>query len=172
MPPPSLRTDRLVLHAPSPPDLEDMAAMWGDPGVYEMIGGRAFTREEVWQRLLRYIGHWQVCGYGTLIVREPGGAFVGSVGLMDSRRDTDPSFEGRPEVGWALSPAMHGRGYALEALQAVLGWADGQGLASTVCIIDAANARSIRLAERVGFTPSAPVIYRAKPILLFERSIS
>lgn len=167
--PPILHTDRLTLTPPSPADLDDEAAMWAEPAVYAHIGGRAFTREEVWHRLLRYVGHWQVCGYGTWIMRTSDGAFAGSVGLMDSRRATDPSFEGTPEAGWTLAPHAHGQGYALEAMQALLAWADAQGIARTVCIIDPGNAASLRLADKLGYRLVTEATYRDAPTLLFER---
>lgn len=169
MPAPTLRTDRLTLTPPAPADLDDEAAMWADPAVYAMIGGRAFTREEVWHRLLRYIGHWQVCGYGTWIVRTHDGAFAGSVGLMDSRRATEPGYEGTPEAGWALMPRAQGHGYALEAMRALLGWADAQGFARTVCIVDPANAASLRLADKLGYRRVTEATYRNAPTLLLER---
>ena len=43
---------------------------------------------------------------------------------MDSRRESEPSFEGTPEIGWALRSDAQGRGYAREALGKVLRWAD------------------------------------------------
>jgi RimJ/RimL family protein N-acetyltransferase len=167
---PVLRTERLVLEPPAPADLEEAAAMWADPGVYDAIGGRVFTREEVWQRLLRYIGHWGALGFGSWTVRErQSGRYVGDVGLMDSRRDTSPSFEGVPEAGWVLAPHAHGRGYAREALAAMFAWADERAIARTVCIIGADNARSLRLAARFGFCPLGTVDYRGAPITLHER---
>lgn len=168
--PPVLTTARLTLTGPDPADLPDLAAMWADPGVYAMIGGRAFTREEVWHRVLRHIGHWQVAGYGSWTVRDrASGRIAGSFGLMDSRRDTVPSFEGTPEMGWALCSWAQGRGFAREALDAALGWADAQGIARTVCIIDPANAASIRLAGKAGYVPVSEATYRDAPTLLFER---
>jgi len=167
---PSLVTPRLTLGAPAPQDLDESAAMWSDPAVYGLIGGRAFSREEVWQRLLRYVGHWQIVGYGSWTVRETAsGRYVGEVGLMDSRRATEPLFEGTPEAGWALAPWAHGHGYAREAVSAMLDWADGQGIPRTVCIIDAINAASIRLAARVGYHFLATARYRDAPIDLYER---
>jgi RimJ/RimL family protein N-acetyltransferase len=171
MVPPTLATDRLILSPPTPADLDDEAAMWAEPAVYAMIGGRALTREEVWQRLLRYIGHWQVCGYGTWVVRtRDRGRFVGSVGLMDSRRATMPSFEGTSEAGWALAPHAHGQGYAGEALAAMLAWADAQGIARTVCIVDPDNAPSIALAGKQGYRLVTKASYGEAPTLLFERT--
>ena len=51
---PAIETPRLRLRAHRPDDLEASFAMWGDPAVTRFIGGRPFTREEVWGRFLRY----------------------------------------------------------------------------------------------------------------------
>lgn len=167
---PTLRTARLTLAPHTPADLEEMAAIWADPRVTEHIGGRPLTREECWRDLQRYVGHWRLFPYGHFTVRETASArFLGEVGLMNSRRDTQPSFEGTVEAGWAFAPAAQGRGYAREAVAALLAWADGQGIARTVCIIDHANARSIRLADAVGFRAAGEVRYRDAPTRLFER---
>lgn len=167
---PTLRTARLRLDAHVADDLPALAAMWADPLVTRHIGGRPATREESWQRLLRYRGHWVLLPYGFWAIRDAqSGTLLGDAGLMDSRRATDPSFEGTPEVGWALASHAHGQGYAAEALGAILGWADAQGIARTVCIIDGGNARSIRLAERLGYRLVTEARYRDAPTLLFER---
>lgn len=167
---PVLVTPRLTLAAHDPADLAAFAAMWADPQVYAMTSGHAFTREEVWHRLLRYTGHWQLVGYGNWAVRETAtGRIVGEIGLMDSRRATVPLFEGTPEMGWVLSPWAHGQGFAREGLAAALAWADAQGISRTVCIIDPANAPSIKLAGRVGYNLMTEATYRDAPSLLFER---
>lgn len=167
---PTLRTPRLTLAPHVPADLEEVAAIWADPRVTEHIGGRPLSREECWRNIQRYVGHWTLFPYGYLTVRETAtGAFLGEVGLMDSRRDTTPSFEGTPEAGWAFAPAAGGRGYAREAVAALLAWADGRGIARTVCMVDHANTRSIRLAEAVGFHAAGETAYRDAPTRLFER---
>lgn len=167
---PTLRTQRLTLTPHTPADLEECAAMWADPSVTEHLGGRPLTREECWRNIQRYVGHWTLFGYGYLTVRETAtDAFLGEVGLMDSRRDTEPGFEGTPEAGWAFAPAAGGRGFAREAVAALLEWADGRGIARTVCIVDYANARSVRLAEAVGYRPAGEVAYRDARTRLFER---
>ncbi len=153
-----------------PADLDEMAAMWADRQVTEHIGGHPLSREECWRNLQRYVGHWTLLSYGYFTVRDTATAvFLGEVGLKDSRRDTRPSFEGTPEAGWAFAPAAHGRGYAREAVAALLNWADGQGIARTVCIVDHANTRSVRLAEAVGFRAAGEVDYRDGRTRLFER---
>jgi RimJ/RimL family protein N-acetyltransferase len=169
---PVLETPRLRLRAHGPDDLEASYAMWSDPDVTRFIGGRPFSREEVWGRLLRYSGMWTFMGHGFWAVEERGtGLMIGDVGIMEARRDITPSFEGRPEVGWSLSPRVHGCGYATEAVAAALAWADANLTApKLVCIISPENAPSIRIADRFGFREWARTRYHGDPTILFERS--
>lgn len=168
--PPTLSTDRLLLTLPVPADLDDLAALNADPAVMGPIGAAVQSREQSWHRLLRYVGHWQLLGYGHWIVRDAGtGAFLGSVGLMDSRRDSTPLFEREVETGWAFVPAAHGRGYAGEACAAMLGWADARRIARTVCMVAPDNAPSLRLAGRLGYRNGVEGSYAGKAIVLLER---
>ena len=49
---PTFATPRLTLRGHVVDDLADCAAMWADPRVTRHIGGRPFTREEVWSKVL------------------------------------------------------------------------------------------------------------------------
>ena len=171
-PVPILRTHRLILAAPRAEDLPESAAMWGEAEVTRHIGGRPFSREEVWQRLLRYIGHWAALGFGQWIVRErASGRLVGEVGLFEGRRDSIPPIEDVPECGWALAPWAHRQGFAREALTAALGWADEHLDASaTICLIDAGNLRSRDLALGFGYREVGPIAYRAATTTLYRRA--
>lgn len=170
-PVPSLQTERLVLSAHGLDDFADSAAMWGDPEVTRYIGGRPFSEEEVWARLLRYAGHWRLLDFGYWAVREKAsGRFVGDVGFGDFRRELTPSFDGAPEAGWVLAPWSHGRGYASEAVNAVLAWGDVRfAAARTVCMIDPANAASLRVADKAGYREFARTAYKDAPMVLLER---
>lgn len=165
-----LVTPRLTLAPHRADDLDHVARLFGDRAVMGPIGAPVATREASWQRLLRYIGHWQALGFGHWLVRETAtGAVLGEVGLMDSRRDSAPSFEGVVEAGWAFLPEAHSRGYAAEACGAMLAWADGHGIARTVCMIAPDNAPSLRLAAKLGYGAGTEGRYAGKPIMLLER---
>ncbi|MCK8457640.1 GNAT family N-acetyltransferase [Sphingomonas faeni] len=171
---PTLTTARLTLTGHVAADLEDCAAMWTDPRVYTMIGGQPRTREDVWIRLLRSIGQWTLFGYGSWIARETAtGRLIGELGLIEARRAIEPSIDARsefgPEVGWTLTGAAQGQGYASEALAAILAWTDAR-IPATTCIIDPANASSIRLADRLGYRLHTTGTYRDAPILIFDRT--
>jgi RimJ/RimL family protein N-acetyltransferase len=168
---PAIDTERLTLRGHGRNDFQESAAMWGNAEVTRYIGGRPFSEEEVWTRLLRHVGHWSLLGFGTWVVRErSSGRFVGEVGFIDYRRDIQPSFHGTPELGWVLDPWAHGRGFALEATTAALAWGSSRfGGIRTVCIIRPENVRSIHLAEKLGYRPCAHTVYKSEPIILFER---
>jgi RimJ/RimL family protein N-acetyltransferase len=168
---PRIETPRLLLRGHRPEDLGDTFAMWSDPEVTRYIGGRPSTEEEVWARVLRYVGHWQLVGYGYWLVAErTSGRFVGEVGFADFRREMTPSFEGAPEAGWVLAPWAHGRGYATEALTAATAWLDAHlGNVRTVCMIHPDNAPSIRVATKARYREWMRGDVRGTPTLLFER---
>ncbi len=166
---PILETPRLILRGHRATDLDDSLSLWSDPEVTRHIGGRPSGREEVWARVLRYIGHWAAAGYGFWHVRERAtDRFAGEVGLADFKRDLAFSFDGAPEAGWVFAPWSHGRGYATEAMTAVLAWS-AAAHPRTVCIIDPDNAASRRVAARLGYRELAPAEYKASPVIVFER---
>jgi RimJ/RimL family protein N-acetyltransferase len=168
---PVLETARLILRANAPGDLPEMAAMLADPEFVRFIGGKPLSREDAWRKLLANLGLWDFLGFGYWAVeRKSDGAMIGQVGFADFKRDMQPSIEGLPEMGWVFACHAHGQGYAAEATAAAMAWADenmqGREIAA---IIDPANAPSIRVAERLGFTKRSNATYRDDPILLFRR---
>ncbi len=168
---PVLETERLRLREFRETDLDRWAAVMADPVTVRYVGAQAHSREETWRRLLTSGGLWPMYGYGYWAAeRKADGLVVGHVGFADFKRDMIPSIEGVPEAGWIFAPEVHGQGLAGEALTAALNWAD-RALAgqSFVAIIDPANAASIRLAERTGFSSREEAVYRGEPILLFRR---
>ncbi len=167
---PILETERLVLRGHRAEDLDECFAMWSDPEVTRFIGGKPSGREEVWARLLRYVGHWSIAGYGFWQIRERAtGRFVGEAGLADFKRDLALSFDGAPETGWVLAPWSHGKGYATEAMTAVLAWSD-RTYPRTVCVIDPDNAASRRVAAKCGYREVARALYKSAEIIALERT--
>lgn len=168
---PELRTPRLRLRPFAVGDLAARWAMGASPDVYRFIGGQAATEEESWHRVLRYIGHWTAFGFGTFAVLDAmTGRFLGEAGAMDFRRGIGAEHGRLPEMGWGFMPEVHGTGIAGEAIRAVLGWMDaGAGAAGTVCIIDPANAPSLRLAGRLGYRQTGEASYHGKIVRTFLR---
>jgi len=168
---PILETARLRLRAHRIEDFPECTRMWSDPNVTRNIRSTPFSAEETWSRLLRYIGHWTLLGFGYWIIelRETG-AFLGEAGFADYRRDISPSLEGIPEIGWVLAPDAHGKGFATEAVSAVVAWSDSHfNTKRTGCIIPPENAASIRVAVKCGYREFARTTYHGKPTIIYVR---
>ncbi len=166
-----LETKRLRLRAHRLDDFAPCAAMWADPAVTRYIGGKPLSEEETWTKLLRYIGHWSLLGFGYWAVEEKEtGRFLGELGFADFKRDIQPSIKNTPEAGWILSPAAHGKGYASEALGEALAWGDTHFAGSrTVCLIHPENTPSIRLAGKFGYEKLQRTSYKDHPVIMFSR---
>lgn len=164
-----LTTERLVMSPVSTQDFDDLLTLWSDEDFTRHIMGRALGREEVWFRLLRDLGHWAAMGHGNWTIRlRDDRTYLGSVGVFDYRREMEPPFDA-PELGWGVAPGFQGRGYAAEALTAVLDWTDRRLERRTVCMIAPENLTSLKLAARVGYRPYATTTYKDQPVQLFER---
>jgi RimJ/RimL family protein N-acetyltransferase len=168
---PTIETPRLRLRAFRSSDLEAQAEAMSDEGVVRHLGGRPFSREETWRKILASPGLWVLLGYGYWAVeRLEDDLYLGQVGFADFKRDMQPGIEFTPEMGWIFAPRAQGQGYAAEAVLAALAWADETlNAPEIVAIIDHENARSIRLAEKAGFDRREEALYKGEPILLFRR---
>jgi len=168
---PTIETERLILRPHRKTDFEAYVTFWADEDVVRHITGVPSTREQTWARLLRATGMWHHMGFGFLAIEEKEtGRFVGECGFLETRREMTPSIEGTLETGWALSPSFHGRGYASEALQAMIAWAEQRFPdMEMTCIISPENAPSIRLAGKLGFREVTRTDYNGE-IILFSRT--
>lgn len=171
-PTPVLETDRLILRGHRVSDLDACAAMWRDPLVTRYTIGSPSSEQRTWLRLLAYVGHWDLLGFGYWVVEEKAShRYVGELGFADFKRQLEPSIEGMPELGWALARDVHGRGYATEALRAALSWGDGHfGQTRTVCLISPENAPSLRVAEKLGYREILRTLKDGEPEILFARA--
>jgi RimJ/RimL family protein N-acetyltransferase len=148
-----LRTDRLLFRPWREADLEPFAALNVDPVVMEH-SPKPLDRPESDAMVARISTHFDRHGIGFWAVEVPGLAdLVGLVGLAI------PAFEAPftpcVEVGWRLSRAYWGRGYATEAARASLRYGfDQLGLDEIVASTVPANVRSRVVMERIGMTRS------------------
>jgi RimJ/RimL family protein N-acetyltransferase len=152
MTPPTITTERLIIEPIAMKHWEPYAIMWADPRMTEFIGGKPRTRNESWYKFAASTGLWNVIGYGYwAFVERKSGTLLGVGGLSHWERDIK-ELDGFPEAGWGFAPDGWGKGYATEAMTAVLAWSDGVLEAPEVrCIIDPGNLASHRVAEKLGF---------------------
>jgi len=169
---PILETPRLRLRSHHLDDFPQCAAMWADPVVVRYIRPAGFTEEESWARMLRYLGHWSLLDYGYWAVEnKQTGEFLGEAGFANFHRDTQPPLLANvPEAGWAFRAEAHGRGYASEAVAAMVSWADSHFDTPTACIIDRNNVASVRVAEKNGYRAKRLITYRGEEVMMYERA--
>ncbi len=167
---PTLETERLRMRGHRLEDLEHCVSLWSDPVVTRYTSGRPLTREEVWARLLRYIGHWTLLGYGFWVVEEKAtGNFVGEVGVAEFERDMESPLD-RPEAGWVLAGDAHGKGYATEAVLAAIAWGKTRFESPhLMCLIHPENLASIRIAGKCGFHELRRSNYKDHPVIVMGR---
>jgi len=160
----TLETDRLLLRPFRDTDIQPYAAMCADPEVMRYVGDRAvLSRDDAWRQMAMLVGHWHLRGFGMWAVEERATAtFIGRVGLHFP--------DGWPdrEIAWALARPYWGKGFALEAARAALAQALGPiQWQRAISLIDAANGRSIRLAERLGERFEREVEVRGQRVCLY-----
>jgi RimJ/RimL family protein N-acetyltransferase len=164
-------TPRLLLRAHNVEDYARLHAVWSDKEVTRFIGGRTATSQDSWFRLMRYLGHWPMMGYGyfALCERETG-RYIGDMGIANHKRGLHPDFDDAPETGWVLAPETFGQGYATEAMQAVLAWFETtHGKGRTVCMIESVHTKSHKVATKLGYQPFTEVMVGEDAITLFQR---
>lgn len=162
---PVIETQRLRLRELREADAAAYVQMCADPEVMRYVSGDPLSADDAWRQLAMLVGHWTLRGFGMWAVETRDGEFVGRVGLHF------PLGWPEREIGWALARPCWGRGYAFEAAAAArdhafrdLGW---QRLVS---YIHPENARSIRLAERLGGRRTGEIDLRGYRVLVYAYS--
>jgi RimJ/RimL family protein N-acetyltransferase len=144
-----LLTERLRLRRSRPQDAETIAAYRSDPDVGRYQGWERTDPEGIRADIEQMEGRLpgEPGGWVQLSVEERDtGRLVGDVGL--SPAETEP---GVIKVGYTMAPAFQGRGYATEAVAALIDYAfDKLGADVVRAYASAENAPSIRVAEKVG----------------------
>lgn len=144
-----IQTARLRLRRSLPDDAEIISAYRTDPEVHRYQGWDRTDVEGVRAEiaLMHAREPGAPGGWVQLSVEElDGDRLVGDVGLSPS--DHEP---GVIKIGYTISPDHQGRGYATEAVNALIDYAfDRLGAQTVRAYASAENIPSIRLAERVG----------------------
>jgi RimJ/RimL family protein N-acetyltransferase len=144
VPPP---TPQLVFREMTPDDLDDMAALLGDPEVM-----RYYPHPKNRDQALAWISWnqrlYRTYGYGLwLLSLGDTGEFVGDCGLTPQQVDGVTEIE----VGYHVRACLQGRGLATEAAGACWDYArDVLGAGRLIAIIDPHNQPSQRVAENLG----------------------
>ena len=144
-----LVTERLLLRLSRPEDAETISAYRSDPDVHRHQGWERTDVEAVRAEIEEMSGRspGEPGGWVQFSVEErASGPLVGDIGLSPA--------EGEPDVirvGYTISPAFQGRGYASESVGALIAYAFDTLHADVVrAYASAENVASTRVAEKVG----------------------
>lgn len=143
-------TARLLLRDYAQADEPALHALYALPEVCRYLGnGVADTAQDSHARLLRYrrVLPWpqRICA----ICARDGGQLLGTALLKTIPLSAGESGAAEMEIGWHLHPAVWGRGYATEAAQALLDYAQQSGVSRVVAVIKADNLASQAVAKRL-----------------------
>ena len=148
----TLRTERLILRAPTAADFDAYFAFMASPRSPGVGGPHGL--QAAWGFFCHDVAQWRLFGHGGLMIDlADTGECVGQVGINDG-----PLFPEK-ELGWLLYDGHEGRGYASEAAIALRAWAFATlRLPTLVSYVYAGNTRSMAVAERIGarLDPDAP----------------
>ncbi|MEE4218378.1 MAG: GNAT family N-acetyltransferase [Xanthomonadales bacterium] len=151
----SMRTRRLRLRWITEDDAGLLLAIWNDPDFIRHVGDRGIrTLEEARQAAReKILKHYDEHGYGPYRVSMvKTDEAMGICGLF-KRENLE-----YPDIGYGFLPEFCGRGYAIEAAQAVLDHARGQmNLPQLLAIVTPENVRSTRLLEKLGLRAEGQV---------------
>ena len=146
--PTDLRTQRLLLRAPTPADAESVFAYASDPEATRYMGWpRHRELGETHAFLTLTQRAWELHGVSTYLI-ELDGRVIGSTGL-------EVQSPGWAITGYILRREAWGHGFATEACRAMAGLAGTLGLERLTAHCHPAHTASARGLEKSGFTLEA-----------------
>jgi RimJ/RimL family protein N-acetyltransferase len=141
---PVLATERLVLRMPRFEDFAYRLAFYATERS-EFEGG-PFDEVTAWRIFASEVGQWPLMGFGPFSMDDAAtGTYLGEVGIYQ------PAGYPEPELGWFVTEAAEGKGFAAEGARAVMVWAQRTfGWDHLDNYIDPRNIRSVALGLRLG----------------------
>lgn len=157
-------TERLTLREFRSDDLEDLAAMVGDPEQMRFYAGiRTRPEAEAW--LNRNLALYSAHGYGFWLVEHAdSGSFSGYCGI----RPLDLDGAAATEIGWHVKKTFWNKGVATEAARAVREAARTRfGLPGVVALIHPEHVASRRVAEKIGLRIRETTVFEGEPTVIY-----
>ncbi len=149
LPPPTLRTARLVLRPLVDADRDDLFELHASAAVMRYWDSVPWSDASQAERFLARCRALADEGTGIRVALEAhnGGDFVGWMGLQRWDRENRSA-----NLGYVLAERFWGQGYASEAARALLEWAfDAMDLNRVAAQTDTRNVASARVLEKLGF---------------------
>ena len=162
---PTLTSERIILRPYRLADFGRLVEIFKSPRAAYIGGQRGL--DAVWRDFASDVGQWVLLGFGGWSIEErASGAHVGIAGL------NFPAEFPERELGWIVWEEFEGKGYAFEAALLARNYAfEVLKFETLVSYIDPDNARSIRLAEKLGAVlDKAAATPNNEPCLVYRHS--
>jgi ribosomal-protein-alanine N-acetyltransferase len=150
-------------------DLDSLFALYRDPEIRRYFPEGTLNYEETKEELVWFLnGHPQhpELGLWATILKE-NNRFIGRCGLLPW------TIDGRPEVevAYLIAKEYWGQGLGTEAAQGILDYGfEKLGLSRLICLIDAENLASIKVAKKIGMAFEKEGRDETGPFLVYSRN--
>ena len=144
----TIYTKRLILRKMTPDDCDFAALLWGDPVDGQYLADPQYADGDELRKMMADMNAWEDEHY-----------FIAE--LKESRQAIATCVIGAegPEGSWGFGYDVHqdyrGKGYATEMGQALIDFAQSQGVHDFYCTVAAENTASCRVMEKLGLRHTA-----------------
>jgi ribosomal-protein-alanine N-acetyltransferase len=147
--------------------LDDLWALYCNPNITKYIPDAPRSRKEAQEEL-----EWHMHGHPNhpelglwATIHKETGTFIGRCGLLPW--EIDGQYE--VEVAYTISEAYQGQGLGSEAAQAILQYGfEKLNLSRLICLIDAENIASQKVAKKIGMTFEKEAHDELGPFLVYS----
>lgn len=114
-------TENLILRPIEKSDTDRMYEVYSNPTVMKYIyDGSTFTREKIIKRVEECLLHWEKYGFGCFVMIEKTTKKTVGYCVLRYFDDDHPDLNGKIEIGYTLDEPFWGKGYATEAVNALI----------------------------------------------------
>jgi len=159
----------VTLRPPESRDEPDLRRLLFDPAVAPWLRPkplRPFTEADPPALLVRDLRHWEAHGWGPWVVEDEG-RFAGRAGLNTTRVAGEQAIE----LAWAIVGPAQGRGLATAAALAAVAEARRLGLEEVVSFTLPDNLASRRVMEKAGLAFDRDITHAGLPHVLYRLAL-
>jgi ribosomal-protein-alanine N-acetyltransferase len=159
-----VETERLFVRQWVPDDWKRFRPLGTDPRVLEFLNAEPWSDERIQRFINKGIEVAKTRGWILWpVIHREYALLIGFCGFSDE-------FPPDVEIGWRFLPEYWGKGLATEAARAVMQYGfDRFGFRRLVCVPQAGNWRSIRVAEKLGMAFERRFIHKGNEVVCYTK---
>jgi RimJ/RimL family protein N-acetyltransferase len=160
-----VETERLFVRQWVPDDWKRFRPLGTDPRVLEYLATEPWPDERIRRFINKGIEVAKTRGWILWpVIHREDAVLIGFCGFSDE-------FPPDVEIGWRFLPEYWGKGLATEAARAVMQYGfDTFGFGRLVCVPQAANQRSIRVAEKPGMAFERSFVHKGREVVCYAKA--